>query len=214
MPIDDHGDEAFGEAPMLQTVRRALLALLVVFMLGTGLDLMLLDHHEDAWQLVPLALLAAGLVVSAWALRGRAGAITAMRILMVLFVAAGFLGITLHYLGNREFQLEMDPAAAGWPLFVKVVTAKSPPASPRVDGHDGAARPHLHVSTSGVASYCTPGTAALSQDTLQMKTKHLVAAALLALAATAVPARAQVGKSLGVVDANTARKNTCWRCRT
>ena len=37
-----------------------------------------------------------------------------------------------------------------------------------------------------------------------MKTKHLVAAALLALAATAVPARAQVGKSLGVVDANTA----------
>ena len=37
-----------------------------------------------------------------------------------------------------------------------------------------------------------------------MKTKHLVAAALLAVVATAVPARAQVGKSLGVVDANTA----------
>jgi DNA uptake protein ComE-like DNA-binding protein len=37
-----------------------------------------------------------------------------------------------------------------------------------------------------------------------MKTKHLIAAALLAVIATAVPARAQVGKSLGVVDANTA----------
>ncbi len=36
-----------------------------------------------------------------------------------------------------------------------------------------------------------------------MKTKHLIAAALLAVAATAVPAAAQVGKSLGVVDANT-----------
>jgi DNA uptake protein ComE-like DNA-binding protein len=34
--------------------------------------------------------------------------------------------------------------------------------------------------------------------------KHLLAAALLAVAATAAPARAQVGKSLGVVDANTA----------
>jgi DNA uptake protein ComE-like DNA-binding protein len=34
--------------------------------------------------------------------------------------------------------------------------------------------------------------------------KHLIAAALLAVAATAVPASAQVGKSLGVVDANTA----------
>jgi DNA uptake protein ComE-like DNA-binding protein len=37
-----------------------------------------------------------------------------------------------------------------------------------------------------------------------MKKKHLIAAALLAVVATAVPARAQVGKSLGVVDANTA----------
>ena len=37
-----------------------------------------------------------------------------------------------------------------------------------------------------------------------MNTKHLVAAAVLAVVATAVPARAQVGKSLGVVDANTA----------
>jgi DNA uptake protein ComE-like DNA-binding protein len=34
--------------------------------------------------------------------------------------------------------------------------------------------------------------------------KHLIAAALLTVVATAVPARAQVGKSLGVVDANTA----------
>jgi hypothetical protein len=50
MAIDEN-DEASGETPMMQTVRRALLALLVVFMLGTGLDLMLLDHHEDAWQL-------------------------------------------------------------------------------------------------------------------------------------------------------------------
>jgi hypothetical protein len=125
-PIDDYDE--LTEPPMMRTIRRALLALLVVFMLGTGLDLMLLDHHDGAWQMIPLALLAAGLVVSAWTLGGRAGAITTMRILMVLFVAAGFLGIALHYLGNREFQREMDPQLAGWPLFVKIVTAKAPPA--------------------------------------------------------------------------------------
>jgi hypothetical protein len=112
----------------MKTMRRAMLALLVIFMLGTGADLMLLDHHEGAWQLIPLALLALGLVVSAWTLGGRAGAITAMRVLMVLFVASGFLGMALHYLGNREFQHEMDPSLAGWPLFVKIVTAKAPPA--------------------------------------------------------------------------------------
>jgi hypothetical protein len=77
---------------------------------------------------VPLALLTAGLAVAAWAVRGGAYAVTTMRIVMVLFVAAGFVGIVLHYLGNREFQLEMDPAAGGWPLFWKVITAKSPPA--------------------------------------------------------------------------------------
>ena len=37
-----------------------------------------------------------------------------------------------------------------------------------------------------------------------MKMKHLIAAALLTVVATAAPTRAQVGKSLGVVDANTA----------
>jgi hypothetical protein len=119
---------ALSEPGTMRMVRRALLALLVVFMLGTGTDLMLLDHHEGAWQLVPLALLAAGLLVAAWSVRGGVGAVTTMRILMVLFVAAGFMGIVLHSLGNREFQLEMDPAAGGWPLFWKVVTAKSPPA--------------------------------------------------------------------------------------
>ena len=41
-------------------------------------------------------------------------------------------------------------------------------------------------------------------ETKQMK--YLIAAALLTAVATAVPARAQVGKSLGVVDANTAQE--------
>ena len=53
---------------------------------------------------------------------------TTMRILMVLFVAAGFLGMAMHYNGNREFQQEMDPSLAGWPLFVKIITSKAPPA--------------------------------------------------------------------------------------
>ena len=47
---------------------------------------------------------------------------------MTMFVAAGDAGVLLHYNGNREFQTEMDPSLSGWPLFVKVVTAKAPPA--------------------------------------------------------------------------------------
>jgi predicted dehydrogenase len=46
---------------------------------------------------------------------------------MVLFVAAGFLGITLHYLGNRDFQLEMDH-------FSECVQANKEPLTPGEEG--------------------------------------------------------------------------------
>ena len=98
-------------------------------MIGTTADLLLLEHFESAWQFAPLALLGAGLITAAaCAIGGRPGAIVAWRILMVLFVAAGLLGIALHYSGNVEFQKELDPTVGGWALFVKAITAKAPPA--------------------------------------------------------------------------------------
>lgn len=109
-------------------MRRMALALLIGAMIGTAADLMLLDHHEDVWQLVPLILLALGVLVAAASFGTSSAAVRSMRIVMSLFIAAGVLGLVLHFMGNREFQKEMDPALAGWPLFVKVITAKAPPA--------------------------------------------------------------------------------------
>ena len=37
-------------------------------------------------------------------------------------------GVVLHFRGNMSFQLDMDPAIAGWDLFTKVMHAKAPPA--------------------------------------------------------------------------------------
>jgi hypothetical protein len=117
------------EHPVLRTIRGLLVALLVAVMLGTAADLLLLEHYEDAWQVPPLVLIAIGLGVAGWmTAAASAGAVTAMRIVMVLFIAAGVLGLVLHFIGNREFQREMDPTLGGWPLFVKVMTAKAPPA--------------------------------------------------------------------------------------
>jgi hypothetical protein len=77
-------------------------------------------------------LIGIALVLVAWlAIRSAAigwVAILAFRMTMTLFLGAGLLGILLHYNGNREFQTDMDPSLTGWPLFVKVVTAKAPPA--------------------------------------------------------------------------------------
>ena len=116
------------EPSVLHTMRRLLLVLLLVFMAGTAADLLLLEHYDGGWQVVPLVLLAIGVVTAAMALGGRPRGVLALRIVMALFIAAGLVGLGLHYLGNSEFQREMDPTLAGWPLFVKVLTAKAPPA--------------------------------------------------------------------------------------
>jgi hypothetical protein len=119
----------FREPAVLRTVRALLLAILAVGMLGTALDLVLLEHYEDAWQMPPLVMIALGLAALAWtALGGRASAVLGLRIVMILFVATGALGLVVHFTGNREFQLEMDPTLSGWALFSKVIHAKAPPA--------------------------------------------------------------------------------------
>jgi hypothetical protein len=117
------------EAPGLRMMRRLMLILLTVAMVGTAADLILLDHYEDFWQLVPLGIIGLGLVsVAAAAMKGGAGAVMLMRITMALFICAGLLGMGLHYIGNSEFQLEMDPSLHGWSLFMKSITSKAPPA--------------------------------------------------------------------------------------
>jgi hypothetical protein len=110
-------------------MRRLLLLILTLGMLGTAADLLLLKHFEDVWQLPPLLVIVFALVAMAWVvLSSRPVAVIAMRVSMVAFIVVGLAGILLHYNGNSEFQREIDPNLAGWDLIVKVMTAKAPPA--------------------------------------------------------------------------------------
>jgi hypothetical protein len=36
--------------------------------------------------------------------------------------------MVLHFKANIEFQSEVDPSATGWPLWMKAIRAKAPPA--------------------------------------------------------------------------------------
>jgi len=113
----------------LSTLRRLLLALVAIGLIGTAADLLLLDHYENGWQVAPLALIGIALPVVVWmVVRESVAAVTTMRVIMVLFVLAGCLGIMLHFNGNREFQHELDPTLAGWALVTKIMKAKAPPA--------------------------------------------------------------------------------------
>jgi hypothetical protein len=115
----------------LGTLRRLLLFTLIAGVIGMGTELLLIGHVEGPLQIIPLALLAAGLVVLVWSLvRPTAASRRALQALMVLFVVSGAVGVVLHYRGNHAFELEMYPELAGWPLVGQTMTGATPVLAP------------------------------------------------------------------------------------
>ena len=101
---------------------------LILGLVGTGVELALLEHYEDAWQLVPLGLVAAALAALAWFAAARSTAsVRTVQVVMALFIAAGAVGSLLHYQGAAEFQREINPSISRGELFRKVIRAKAPP---------------------------------------------------------------------------------------
>lgn len=112
-------------------LRTALLGLFLLGILGTGAELLLIGHVEDRWQLVPLGLFAAGLLLVGWyALAGSPASIRAFQGLMFLYLGGGIAGTLLHYRGNVEFEVEMYPGIAGFELFREAMTGAFPALAP------------------------------------------------------------------------------------
>ena len=110
------------------TMRRALLAIFLLGLIGTGAELILLNHFEDPRQWIPLVLIALAIFASSWqARRATALKIRIFQMLLLGFVLSGVAGIYFHYQGSAEFKLESNPALAGWALFREAIRAKAPP---------------------------------------------------------------------------------------
>lgn len=114
---------------ILLVIRRILLGILLIGLVGMGTELLFLQHDEGATQLIPLVLIALAFVMIAWhAARAGRASLGMLQVTMVLFIAAGLLGMYLHYRANVAFQREVDPSIAGRALFWKAMMAKTPPA--------------------------------------------------------------------------------------
>lgn len=112
----------------LVTIRRVILGVLLLGMVGLLAELTLLAHYADFKQQTPLVLLAAGLAAIVIDLgASRLWSRRLVELTMLLFIAAGLLGMYFHYQGSREFQVEMDPTMTGANLMWHVLQAKSPP---------------------------------------------------------------------------------------
>ena len=114
---------------MSDTARRFLLGIFVLGISGVNAELLLLDHHEDLSQLIPLVLSAIAVVsMTVVVVRPSGPGVRAFQAVMALFLLSGMVGSGLHFKANIEFQLEMDPALRGMALFQKAIRAKAPPA--------------------------------------------------------------------------------------
>jgi hypothetical protein len=118
----------FGYAAILAVTRRLMLIVFLVGAFGAGAELLLLEHTEDSWQLVPLLLIALSLValVLHFFIR-RAVTVRIFQAAMLLFTASGVVGTWLHYQAKVEFKLEMNPDLGGMALFREVMIGATLP---------------------------------------------------------------------------------------
>ena len=115
----------------MDRLQRLLLLVLALGILGTGTELVLIGHTEETLQVIPLAVLGAGLVSAGFFhARPTGGGVQQFRAVMGLFIVAGVLGIILHYRGNAEFELEMRPTMAGLDLIWNSLTGATPALAP------------------------------------------------------------------------------------
>ena len=115
--------------PVTPRLRTFLAAILCFGLVGSGTELMLLDHHEDFKQAMPLGLIASALAALVWhALAKSRASVRGLQLVMSLFIAAGLAGVVFHLQGTLEFQREIDPSLKGLELMMKAFRAKAPPA--------------------------------------------------------------------------------------
>jgi hypothetical protein len=111
-----------------QALRMALLFILLIGMIGSGTELILLNHVEERLQWLPLVLIALGVSASMWhAFRATATSVRALQAIFLAFVLAGVAGMYFHYQGAVEFKLESKPSLKGWELFRQAIFSKAPP---------------------------------------------------------------------------------------
>jgi hypothetical protein len=98
---------------------------------GTALELLLLGHTEGAWQLIPVVLLAASCLCSAAIfVKPLPFVVGVFRVAMIACIASGAVGVCLHYWGNTQFELELQPDVAGFGLFGQAMTGATPVLAP------------------------------------------------------------------------------------
>jgi hypothetical protein len=119
----------YDDVRIVSLIRAMLLTIFILGSVGSGAELLLLNHFESLLQWIPLLLILLSFVVLGWhAVRRTPASTRAIQGAMIAFIAAGLAGFYFHYQGSAEFKLESNPSLAGWQLFWEAIRGKAPPA--------------------------------------------------------------------------------------
>ena len=115
----------------LTLLRRALLAVLVLGLVGIEVELLLLKHTDGIWQLIPLILVALSLVILlGYAITKHPVALRCHKALMWIFLLSGIVGAVQHYRGNIGYERDSDPSLSGMALYRRALSGSTPALAP------------------------------------------------------------------------------------
>jgi hypothetical protein len=128
--MDAQRPDVITTGQFVELLRLAILGVLVLGIVGTVIELVLLEHYETdtPLQFLPLILIAAGSAAIIWHVARRdTASLNTLHVVMGLFVLSSFVGFAAHFSGSAEFAIEQNPEAGTWEILKKVLHAKAPP---------------------------------------------------------------------------------------
>ena len=113
------------------SLKQIILVALLFMMVGTSMELYLLDHYEGSLQLIPIICIDASLLVMLLLFIRRSRFLMRIfKLLMGISALSGIYGVFLHLRANYEFEQEMKPTAEAWDLFVESLSGALPSLAP------------------------------------------------------------------------------------
>ncbi len=113
------------------SLKKVILFTLIIMMLGTVLELYLINHYETALQLIPILCIGSLMLILIILFFIRTKLIRVIfKVILVISALSGFYGVYLHLVANYEFEIEMTPTANNWDLFSESLSGALPALAP------------------------------------------------------------------------------------
>lgn len=113
--------------------RSFLLGVSAFILLGTIVELILVEHTEETLQWIPFILCAIGIIcILLFRLNPTPKKIYFLRAVMGVLAAGSLYGVYLHFTGNFEFSAEIHPAYTFTENFTAALLGASPMMAPGI----------------------------------------------------------------------------------